>query len=66
MEGSVVAMQEIVTFQQKGVSSEGKVVGEFKFTGIRPRFLDRLKTRGLLNGIHFSAFEEAMKNDSHH
>lgn len=63
MEGSVVAMQEIVTFQQKGVSSEGKVLGEFKFTGIRPRFLDRLKTRGLLSGVHFSAFEEAMKND---
>ncbi len=63
MEGSVVAMQEIIVFQQEGVSPEGKVIGEFKFTGIRPRFLDRLKTRGLLNGVRLSKFEEAVKND---
>ena len=66
MEGSVVAMQEIVSFQQKGVSVDGKIIGEFKFAGIRPRFLDRLKTMGLLSGIQLSKFEEAFKNDSHH
>ena len=66
MEGSVVAMQEIVVFQQKGVTADGKVIGDFKFSGVRPRFLDRLKTMGLLNGVHLPKFEETIKNDSHH
>ncbi len=61
MEGAVVAMQEIVVFQQRGVTAEGKVIGDFKFTGVRPKFLDRLKTLGLLNGVHLSKFEEAVK-----
>ncbi|MBI4372295.1 MAG: CpaF family protein [Candidatus Omnitrophica bacterium] len=62
MEGNVVAMQDIVVFQQQGVTPEGKVIGEFKFTGVRPRFLDRLKTSGLLNGLRLTMFEEALKS----
>ena len=61
MEGPVVAMQEIVVFEQKGVSAEGKVMGEFCFTGVRPRFLDRLKAAGLLNGLNLNMFSGALK-----
>jgi pilus assembly protein CpaF len=56
MEGNVIAMQEVVVFQQKGISPDGKVLGEFKFTGIRPRFLDKLKSLGLLEGVHLPSF----------
>ncbi|MBI1977625.1 MAG: CpaF family protein [Candidatus Omnitrophica bacterium] len=60
MEGEVVAMQDIALFEQRGVSPEGKIVGDFRFTGVRPRFLDRLKTAGLLNGTKLSMFEGAL------
>jgi len=57
MEGEVVAMHDIVLFNQKGISQEGKVVGEFRFTGVRPRFIDKLKTGGFLNGVSLPMFE---------
>ena len=61
MEGEVISMQEIAVFQQKGVTPDHKVIGEFKFTGIRPRFLDRLKSQGLLQGTTLPSFEENIK-----
>lgn len=57
MEGETVAMQDIVVFEQKGVSREGKVVGDFRFTGVRPRFFDRLITSGLLQKEDYDFFE---------
>ena len=47
MEGDVIEMQEIFCFRQTGVRSDGKYLGQFMPTGIRPRFLDRLVVRGL-------------------
>ena len=47
MEGDVVTMQEIYTFQQTGVASDGAVRGHFRATGIRPRFLERMRAYGL-------------------
>ena len=61
MEGDVIAMHEIAVFKPRGVTSDGKVVGTFEFTGIRPRFLDRLKAAGLIEESHMPAFEEALK-----
>lgn len=61
MEGDVIAMHEIVVFKPSGVTPDGKVVGESKFTGIRPRFLDRLKSAGLLNGNPLPIFAEAFQ-----
>ena len=57
MEEEVVAMHDIVVFEQKGVSREGKVVGDFRFTGVRPRFLDRLITAGLLQKEDYNLFQ---------
>jgi pilus assembly protein CpaF len=47
MEGDVVTMQEIFAFRQTGISSDGRVLGHFRATGIRPKFIDRLRTYGL-------------------
>ena len=47
MEGDVITMQEIYRFKRRGISSEGKVVGQFEATGVRPLFLDRLKIAGV-------------------
>ncbi len=58
MEGEVVAMQDIATFQQQGISAEGKVIGSFKFTGVRPRFIERFKRAGLLKEANLEFLKE--------
>jgi pilus assembly protein CpaF len=47
MEGDVVTMQEIFTFQQIGVDAQGRVIGHFQATGVRPKFADKLLARGI-------------------
>jgi pilus assembly protein CpaF len=46
MEQDVITMQEIFTFQKSGMDKEGKVVGAFRATGIRPKCADALATAG--------------------
>jgi len=46
MEGEVITMQDIFAFEQLGVNSQGKAYGQFVASGIRPSFLDRLKSSG--------------------
>lgn len=46
MEGDIVTMQDIFSFEQLGVNEQGKAFGQFIATGIRPSFLERLKTSG--------------------
>jgi pilus assembly protein CpaF len=56
MEGDVVTMQEIFRFRRSGIDSEGRVLGRFEATGIRPRFAERLAMRGIeLGNDLFSA-----------
>jgi pilus assembly protein CpaF len=47
MEGETITMQEIFHFERKGVDKEGRVVGRFRPTGVRPRFAERLKQYGM-------------------
>lgn len=47
MEGETITMQEIFMYERSGVDKEGKVIGRFKPTGIRPRFAERLKACGM-------------------
>jgi pilus assembly protein CpaF len=47
MEGDVITMQEIFLFERQGIGEDGKVMGRFKATGIRPRFAERLRTAGI-------------------
>ena len=46
MEGEVISMQEIFTFDRQGIDETGKVRGAFRATGIRPKFAERLATAG--------------------
>ncbi|MEP0845045.1 MAG: CpaF family protein [Phycisphaerae bacterium] len=46
MEGDVVTMQDIFTFEQIGVDTAGRAYGQMVATGLRPTFLDRLKSAG--------------------
>jgi pilus assembly protein CpaF len=59
MEGDVITMQEIFLFEKLGVSQEGKVIGRFRATGVRPKVGERLRAAG----IHLPAdmFEGAVE-----
>jgi pilus assembly protein CpaF len=47
LEGDVVTMQEIFKFQQEGIDANGKVIGYHVATGIRPRFEQQCKEKGV-------------------
>lgn len=47
MEGDIITLQDIYVFVQNGKDEKGKIVGEFKATGIKPRFLDKLEANGI-------------------
>jgi pilus assembly protein CpaF len=47
MEGDVIAMQEIFVFEKLGVTQDGKVIGRFRATGVRPKCCERLRAAGI-------------------
>ena len=40
-------MQEIFVFEKMGVTQDGKVIGRFRATGVRPKVCERLKASGI-------------------
>jgi pilus assembly protein CpaF len=48
MEENVISMHEIFTFQRKGIGPDGKVIGAFRPSQIRPKFLERLRVAGVI------------------
>ncbi|KUM25671.1 type II secretion system protein E [Mesorhizobium loti] len=47
MEGNVVQLQEIYQFIKRDVGADGSIIGEFRATGVRPRFAPEVATLGL-------------------
>jgi pilus assembly protein CpaF len=48
MEGDIITMQEIFRFDKLGVGPDGRVLGRFVATGVRPKVCERLKTGGVV------------------
>lgn len=48
MEGDTITLQDLYVFKQQGLDSEGKITGSFISTGIRPTFLEKLVSNGVL------------------
>jgi pilus assembly protein CpaF len=46
-EGPAISMQELYRFDQKGVDEDGKVIGQFAPTGIRPKVMQRIESFGI-------------------
>ncbi|RII27803.1 MAG: pilus assembly protein CpaF [Geobacter sp.] len=46
MEGNTIVMHDVFVFDQKGIDKEGRVVGEYRATGVRPLFAERFKIYG--------------------
>lgn len=59
MDENVISMQEIFSFVRKGIGPNGKVVGAFRPSGIRPKFLERLRLSGVL--LPASLFETSLE-----
>jgi pilus assembly protein CpaF len=59
MEENVISMQEIFTFQRKGLGPDGRVVGVFQPTQIRPKFLERLRISGIF--LPATLFEQPLE-----
>src|SRR5437868_8344160 len=47
MEMETITMQDIFVLDQKGATADGKVIAEFKPTGLRPKILDRMFSQGI-------------------
>lgn len=59
MEGDVITLQDIFVFEKRGVDKNGKVIGEHRSTGIRPKFSERLELAGI------EVPEKLFRNDSY-
>lgn len=46
MEGDIITMTDIFTFEQTGMDA-GKVVGQLRPTGLRPKFMDKIEEAGI-------------------
>jgi pilus assembly protein CpaF len=63
MEGDVITMQDIFTFEQTGVDQDARVIGRLRPTGIRPRCMDRLSANGFeMSMDSFSEARSDMRN----
>jgi pilus assembly protein CpaF len=58
MEQDTVSMQDVFVFEKRGVSPDGRVLGAFTPTGIRPKFADKLKASGIAVPANF--FEQSV------
>ncbi len=47
MEDDVVSMQDVFVFEKQGVSADGRTLGAFTATGIRPKFAEKLTASGI-------------------
>ncbi len=59
MDENVISMHEIFRFERKGIGPRGNVIGVFRPTGIRPKFLERLRVSGVL--LSGNLFENVME-----
>ncbi len=47
MEGDIITMSEIFTFEQTGIE-DGRVIGRLRPTGIRPKFIGQIQASGIM------------------
>ena len=59
MEENIISMQEIFRFNKRGIGPDGKVIGTFEPTRIRPKFLERLRIAGIF--LPPSLFEQTLE-----
>src|SRR5450631_519244 len=59
MEGEIITLQDLFVFEKRGMDPDGKVIGRFAATGIRPKFYEKLLGAGIR--LRQDLFEEVME-----
>lgn len=59
MEENIISMQEIFSFNKKGIGPDGRVIGVFQPSRIRPKFLEQLRISGII--LATDMFEHTME-----
>jgi pilus assembly protein CpaF len=59
MEGNIITLQDLFVFEKRGIDPEGRVVGRFAATGIRPKFYEKLVSAGIR--LRTEIFEEVVE-----
>jgi pilus assembly protein CpaF len=59
MEVDMVTLQDIYVFEKRGLSPDGRVLGRFAATGIRPKFYEKLLSAGIR--LRPDLFDEVME-----
>jgi pilus assembly protein CpaF len=59
MEVDMVTLQDIFVFEKRGLSPDGRVLGRFAATGIRPKFYEKLLSAGIR--LPADMFDEVME-----
>ena len=47
MEGDIIILQDLFRFVQKGIDEQGKIIGDFESTGMRPKFMEKFEANGI-------------------
>jgi len=61
LEENIVSMHDIFNYVRKGIGPDGKVIGSFQPSGIRPKFLEKLRTAGIM--LPAELFERSVEVD---
>jgi len=61
LEENIISMHDIFNFVRKGIGPDGRVLGSFRPSGIRPKFLDRLLVAGIMLPVEL--FERSVEVD---
>ena len=59
MEGSIITLQDLFVFEKRGIDADGRVIGRFAATGIRPKFYEKLVAAGIR--LRQEIFEEVLE-----
>ena len=59
MEGNIITLQDLFVFEKRGIDPDGKVIGRFAATGIRPKFYEKLVSAGIR--LRTEIFEEVVE-----
>jgi pilus assembly protein CpaF len=61
MEGDMITMQDLYNFERRGVDADNKVLGDFRFSGIRPQFSEQLRAAGIALPLEMSAGNQLLE-----
>jgi pilus assembly protein CpaF len=59
MEGNIITLQDLFVFEKRGIDPDGRIIGRFAATGIRPKFYEKLVAAGIR--LRQEVFEEVVE-----